>query len=473
MGEARLARATTRDEDLRAQAEALARDGLPAAALALLTAAAEDVERDDPRAAAVTVAESSWYARLAYGPERALQLARRAVHLAAGADGSIELVVYSRLGDALQWNGCYAEAQGAWAKAASAAVRPEAHLLAARTDALLRTGELRPARESAYYTAARARESRDPEALRDALTYQAIAEIHLGLLREADASAAALEAAAMQVGGADRIEALGLRAWIDALVHDEAICRGRVTATLAGAAELGMTPSQGMAEGLLALRVGRYGEAVSHLETKLDGSTPLAAMLGLRPFLDALVEACMRSGRQPRASELVQDILEPALATRQPRYVAIALRMQAVTSGDLDTFERALDEHARWGNRFEEARTRLLHGEALRRAKRRQAGREALSAATAAFVAVGATAWAHRAREELRATGARLPREASGARLTPQEDRVARLVAEGLSNQEIAARLVLSPKTVEGHLSNIFGKLGARSRVQVASRLLP
>jgi DNA-binding CsgD family transcriptional regulator len=473
VGEARLARATTRDEDLRAQAEALARDGLPAAALALLTAAAEDVERDDPLAAAVTMAESSWYARLAYGPERALQLARRAAHLAAGADGPTELVVYSRLGDALQWNGCYAEAQSAWAKAASAAVRPEAHLLAARTDALLRTGDLRAARESAYYTAGRAREGRDPEALRDALTYQAIAEIHLGLLREADASAAALEAAAVQVGGADRIEALGLRAWIDALVHDEAICRGRVAATLAGAAELGMTPSQGMAEGLLALRIGRYAEAVSHLEIKLDGSTPLAAMLGLRPFLDALVEACMRSGRQPRASELAEDVLEPALATRQPRYVAIALRMQAVTSGDLDTFERALDEHARWGNRFEEARTRLLQGEALRRAKRRQAGREALSIATAAFVAVGATAWANRAREELRATGARLPREASGARLTPQEDRVARLVAEGWSNKEIAARLVLSPKTVEGHLRNIFGKLGARSRAQVASRLLP
>ncbi|MBC9822561.1 helix-turn-helix transcriptional regulator [Terrabacter sp. MAHUQ-38] len=71
------------------------------------------------------------------------------------------------------------------------------------------------------------------------------------------------------------------------------------------------------------------------------------------------------------------------------------------------------------------------------------------------------------------AAGARLPREASGAPLTPQEDRIARLVAEGLSNKEIAARLVVSPKTVEGHLHNIFGKLGARCRAQVASRLLP
>jgi DNA-binding NarL/FixJ family response regulator len=89
-----------------------------------------------------------------------------------------------------------------------------------------------------------------------------------------------------------------------------------------------------------------------------------------------------------------------------------------------------------------------------------------------AFVAVGATAWAGRAREELRATGARLPRDASGAALTAQEDRIARLVAEGLSNKEIAGRLVVSTKTVEGHLRSIFEKLGVRSRTQVARILL-
>jgi DNA-binding CsgD family transcriptional regulator/tetratricopeptide (TPR) repeat protein len=437
-----------------------------------MTAAAEDAEGEDPHAAAVLLAEASLYARLAHGPASALEVARRARRLAAGADGRVALVVHSRLGDALQWNGRIAEAQSNWLKAAAAATPPEPQLLCARTDALLRAGDLRAARESAYAAAARSRELGDAYALRDALTYQSIAEIHLGLLREADASAKELEAAVGRGPSGDRGEALGLRAWIDALLHDEATCRARISAGLTIAAEVGFTPTQGMSQGLLELRLGRYDEAVAHFETKLFDTPTVAAMLSLRPFLDGLVEACVRSDRVERARELVAEVYEPAVATAQPRYAALAFRMRALTEGDLNHFSLALEQHDRWGNRFEEARTRLLYGEALRRVKRRNQGREHLSAAMSAFVAVGATAWAGRAREELRATGARLPRDASGAALTAQEDRIARLVAEGLSNKEIAGRLVVSTKTVEGHLRSIFEKLGVRSRTQVARILL-
>jgi DNA-binding NarL/FixJ family response regulator len=145
--------------------------------------------------------------------------------------------------------------------------------------------------------------------------------------------------------------------------------------------------------------------------------------------------------------------------------------MRAVAEDQLEDFDSALEQHVRWGNRFEEARTRLLYGEALRRAKRRKEAREQLSAATSGFAAVGATAWQQRARDELRAAGARLPRPASTSALTAQEQRVARLVADGLSNKEIAGRLVISTKTVEGHLRNIFEKLGVTSRTQVARAL--
>ena len=122
-------------------------------------------------------------------------------------------------------------------------------------------------------------------------------------------------------------------------------------------------------------------------------------------------------------------------------------------------------------NRFEEARTRLLYGEALRRSKRRKEAREQLSAAASGFGAVGATGWQRRARDELRAAGARVPRPASGSVLTAQEERVASMVVEGLSNNEIASRLVVSTKTVEGHLRNIFAKLGVTSRTQLARAL--
>jgi DNA-binding NarL/FixJ family response regulator len=142
--------------------------------------------------------------------------------------------------------------------------------------------------------------------------------------------------------------------------------------------------------------------------------------------------------------------------------------MRAVVSGDPTGFESALQQHRVWGNRFEEGRTRLLFGEHLRRTKRRAEAREHLLAASSAFGAVGATVWQRRAGDELRAAGARLPRTASGVALTAQEQRIASLVADGLSNKEIAGRLVLSTKTVEGHLRNMFEKLGVTSRTQVA-----
>ena len=188
----------------------------------------------------------------------------------------------------------------------------------------------------------------------------------------------------------------------------------------------------------------------------------------MRPFLDALVEACERSGRHRRAEELVDAVFEASVATAQPRYVATAFRIRALAAGEPAYFESALEQHQAWGNRFEEGRTRLLYGEALRRAKRRKEAREQLSAARSAFGAVGARVWERRARDELRAAGARIPRAVSGAALTAQEERIASLVVEGLSNKEIAARLVVSTKTVEGHLRNAFEKLGVTSRTLLA-----
>ena len=179
-----------------------------------------------------------------------------AARLAAGASGRVALIVHGRLGDALQWNGRYAEAQPEWLKAAEATTPPEPHLLATRTDALLRSGQLMAARESAYAGAARAREAGDRDSLRDALTFQAMTEIHLGLLREADASATELETAVGSFPSGDRVEALGLHAWVDALLHDEPTCQARIAAALAGAEETGFTPGQGMAAGLLARAAG-------------------------------------------------------------------------------------------------------------------------------------------------------------------------------------------------------------------------
>jgi DNA-binding CsgD family transcriptional regulator len=457
-----------REHAVRTRAAAAADAGSPAEAFALVAARAEDLAPHAPFDAALLLAEAAWYAQAAHGPERALRVAQDALRLAPRAGGEVELVVRGRLGDALQWNGRYAEARRQWLKAAAAATPTDPGLLCTRADALIRAGDLAAGRESAYGAATRARERGDTLALYQALTFQAIAEIHLGLLREARASARQVEAAAGAPPGGDRLDALGLLAWIEALVGDEQACRDHLAAAEALAARLPFRLSGGFAAGLLELTLGRYDQAVAHLRAKLDGRPPVTCTLSLRPFVDALVEACVRSGRRADALELASAVVDEALSTGQPRYAALAFRMRALAEDELDAFPSALDAHAEWGNRFEEARTRLLYGEALRRRKRRAEAREQLSSALSSFGAVGARAWELRALDELRAAGARLPRAGSGAALTAQEERVALLVADGLSNKEIAARLVLSTKTVEGHLRNIFEKLGATSRTQVA-----
>jgi DNA-binding NarL/FixJ family response regulator len=144
-----------------------------------------------------------------------------------------------------------------------------------------------------------------------------------------------------------------------------------------------------------------------------------------------------------------------------------------------EALDQALDAHEAWGNRFEEARTLLARGEVLRRHGRREDARTDLRAAAERFEQVGAGAWRDRAVSELRAAGDRsvavpTARGRGPEDLTQQEAAVAALVVEGLTNREIADRLFLSVKTVEGHLTTIYGKLGLTSRAQlIASGIEP
>ncbi len=100
--------------------------------------------------------------------------------------------------------------------------------------------------------------------------------------------------------------------------------------------------------------------------------------------------------------------------------------------------------------------------------KRRREARETLEEALAIFERIGAALWAERARAELKRISGRA---ATPGALTPAEERVAALVAEGKTNREVAAALFLSDRTVEGHLARIFGKLGIRHRTEVGPAL--
>jgi DNA-binding NarL/FixJ family response regulator len=122
------------------------------------------------------------------------------------------------------------------------------------------------------------------------------------------------------------------------------------------------------------------------------------------------------------------------------------------------------------GRPFDVARIHLLYGEHLRRARRRTDARVELRAALDGFERLDAEPWAARTRSALRATGetARKRDPSTINQLTPQELQIARHVAEGMSNKEIAALLFLSPRTIDSHLRNIFGKLDITSRIQLA-----
>ncbi len=152
----------------------------------------------------------------------------------------------------------------------------------------------------------------------------------------------------------------------------------------------------------------------------------------------------------------------------------MAARCAALTASDADAeplYRKAIAAHEGDGRPFEQARTRLLYGEWLRRGQRRADAREQLLAAAGAFARMGARPWRERAEAELRAAGARqavVTADDPLARLTPQELQVVRLAAAGASNKQIGAQLFLSPRTVGYHLHKAFPKLGVSAREELA-----
>ncbi|MEV5973821.1 AAA family ATPase [Streptomyces sp. NPDC051921] len=226
------------------------------------------------------------------------------------------------------------------------------------------------------------------------------------------------------------------------------------------------------AQGMLDLGLGRYEAALQRFDA-LTGGPYRHLMLSVHSLPDQ-VEAAVRLGRTADAGPPAERFTRWAGATGTPWAGAVELRCRALLAPDgaaEEWYERALTAHEGDGRPFEEARTRLLYGEWLRRAKRRAAAREALTVALAAFERTQAGAWADRARTELRALGA-APVPAGpdlAGRLTAQELRVVRLAATGLSNRDIGARLFLSPRTVGYHLSNVYPKLGVTSRAALGA----
>ena len=186
------------------------------------------------------------------------------------------------------------------------------------------------------------------------------------------------------------------------------------------------------------------------------------------------VEAAVLAGQPADARDVVADLARWAAFGADPHAPAQHARCRALLAADDretdDLYLRALALHDESGGDFERARTELLYGRWLRRRRRLREARSRLGAALVGFDRCGAGAWADQARGELRANGAVSGREPTAglSGLTPQQLRIARHVAEGATNREVAQRLAVSTRTVDYHLRNVFAALGVRSRMELA-----
>ena len=223
----------------------------------------------------------------------------------------------------------------------------------------------------------------------------------------------------------------------------------------------------------LELALGAADSAVTGLEPIVAFARREAiAEPGAIPFVVDQIEALVELGRRGEAVELLEWYEGNARRLERASALANCLRCRgliAASDGRIDdtiaAYEEALEWHAKVELPLDRGRTLLALGAAQRRAKRRREARETLDEALAVFEHIGAALWAERARAELRRISGRA---ATPGALTPAEERVAALVAEGKTNREVAAALFLSDRTVEGHLSRIFGKLGIRHRAELA-----
>lgn len=232
--------------------------------------------------------------------------------------------------------------------------------------------------------------------------------------------------------------------------------------------------------GLLALSARDFATALEHLDyaARIEQDVGLVTSGYLSRAADTF-EAAWRLGKaESRLAELTE--FEDAMrAMHHQTMMGLAARCRALVAApdEMDAaFAHAADLLGREPDGFESARTHLLWGERLRRARRKADAHHKLSLAQATFTQLGAKAWAEQCASELAACGIRRV-DAAGttdgpvSQLTPREFEVAREVATGISNADAARRLFISERTVEFHLYNVFRKLGIETRETLATIL--
>ncbi len=306
----------------------------------------------------------------------------------------------------------------------------------------------------------------------------AVTELWLGDMEAAERHAVDAKAYAEQTGGSaqNRSIALGARAAIDAVRGDLDTAEKAALAGLALVEDDWLAGRHLAALGLVALSRRRPEEAILRLGPLFDRlvvtgqiETACTRMIG------DLLEAAAASGDLDRVRTVVAELENHARTVPRPWVAANLARGRAlVAAADGDVESAAADAGAALRHAealrmpFELARLSLLAGRLDRRRKARRSASVHLERARSLFAELGAARWVDIADDELARIGRRVP---STDALTETEDAVARLAARGLTNREVGEAAFLTPKSVEGVLARVYGKLGIRSRAELGAWL--
>lgn len=285
---------------------------------------------------------------------------------------------------------------------------------------------------------------------------------------------------APQLGGTHGVVALIMRSHCAAYSGNELEARtdsGEAMVTVSRCESSFLTAWALTVRGFLEVSLGNYEAALQTLAPLLSsfGKVSQATEIHVAAWLPDAVEALVGLGRWAEAVPLVDAVEANGRRLDRAWMLAVGGRCRALVlgaQGDLDRAvemaQRALAEHDRLPMPFERARTLLVLGQLQRRQRHRSVAAATLQKSLGEFEKLGTPLWAEQAR---RAAGRVDRRADSGDTLTDAERRIAELVASGMSNREVGAKLFVSAKTVEVHLSRIYQKLGIRSRSELGWRI--
>jgi DNA-binding CsgD family transcriptional regulator len=277
----------------------------------------------------------------------------------------------------------------------------------------------------------------------------------------------------------------GAEGWIGALQAEAQLERGDLDAARAALDLASTAPSESLDEAIVLAARARVALAAHDPAAALTGAQAAGRQLahgfgidhpGLVPWSDTAAPAAAAVGDLELARRLAQAGLRRARRCGAPRAVALALRTAALLDEGEDGVQRLAEaEHLleRRPPSLAQAHVLVSHGAALRRAGQRTAAQPSLRRGLELADRMAAAPLAGTARDELRATGAR-PRRAAitGAEaLTPTEQRVARLAAQGQTSAQIAQALFVTPRTIQTHLTHTYRKLDITSRRQLPDAL--